>query len=154
MPIAFIQSRHGYGGRSRVLLMIDLWCQAPDEPGRVAGDDDGGRDGGRHDRSRDHHRRWTDVGEDDGRLAEPGIFPDINRLHGAQARRRPASLRVERMERAAADDAAARADERAAPEVARAEHGVRTDVDVFVDPRRAVREDRAEPDEEALAAGL
>src|SRR5262249_47348948 len=79
---------------------------------------------------------------------------DMNGLHAARVRRHPASSRIERVQPASAEDAAARADEGAAPEVARADHRIRADVHVLVDAGGALGEPGAEPDEEALAAGF
>src|SRR3954465_3172102 len=71
-----------------------------------------------------------------------------------EIRSRPTAAGVERVQRAAAQNAGAAADQAPAPEATRTEDRVWPDIHVLFDGRRAMREHRAKADPETRSAGI
>src|SRR6185503_5006402 len=152
MPSAFIHSMNGYSLGRTLAPFSGLWREAARQTGGVADDDHMRRDPGGDDRAGADHGRGADIGHHDRSFANPRVLADFDLDETAHVGGHPASLAVQRVHARAADDARAGADQAAAPQPRRSDDRVGADVGVLLDARVAVREERAEADEEAHRA--
>src|SRR5262249_61644838 len=100
-------------------LAVTGAAQLADDAGRVPADHRFRRHRARDDRSRGDHCRAADVGDDHRRLADPGVLADVDAVEARQVGGGPAAVLVKGVQRTAAEDAAAAADQAPPSEPAR-----------------------------------